>query len=147
MKHWHIGVLFHNIDEVLDYICTFPGETREKWTISEVEFGADEMVVGNGGRLRTAMGRVGGVVYELIQPMDGNSFHAHQLKERGAGLHHNAYIVEDDMDETVSALIAAGGRIVWEARHGNEHVCYVESPEGALIWEIINCCPFMPSEQ
>lgn len=147
MKHWHIGILTLDIDKTLDFFCSVPGANRESWTLGEVEFSSSEMIVGDGGKLRTAMGRLDGIVYELIQPMDNGSYHAQKLKARGPGLHHSAYICEENQDEIVAAVKATGGRVVWEVQHGNEHAYYLESSDGGTVWEIINCCPFMPEEE
>ena len=144
MKFWHIGILTQDIDETLCFLCAPDGGDRDKWAVFEIEFPADEMVTGDGGKLRAAFGRVGGIVYELLQPLDSGSYHARQLEIRGSGFHHCAYICEDDMDKTIAAFLEKGGKIVWEARHGDEHACYVDI--NGTVLEIINCCPFMPEE-
>src|SRR5690348_1925892 len=45
--------------------------------------------------LRIAFGALGGVLLELLQPLDDRSPHARFLAERGEGMHHLAYLVED----------------------------------------------------
>ena len=102
------------------------------------------MVTGDGGKLRAAFARIGGSAVELLEPLDGDSYHAKALLRNGPGFHHNAYICEDNFDKTVSEFLAMGGRIVWEMRHGDEHACYIESADGKTVVELINCCPFMP---
>jgi catechol 2,3-dioxygenase-like lactoylglutathione lyase family enzyme len=146
MRFWHIGILTPDIDKALEAFCAVPGVRLDAWTRGEIEFGPSEMLVGSGGRLRTAMGRFGGVVYELIEPMDEGSYHAAELKKKGPCLHHTAYVCEDAQDEIVASIKKSGGRTVWEAQHGGEHVFYMESADGSAIWEIINCCPFMPTD-
>ena len=144
MKFWHNGVLTSDIDKTIDFFCAIPGASRDKWTIMEIEFSQADMATGDGGKLRAAFGRVGGIVVELLQPLDDNSYHAKALKARGPGFHHNAYICEDNQDEVVNALLADGGRIVWEFKRENERAVYVESADGSAVLEIINVCPFMP---
>ena len=144
MIFWHVGLLTYDIEQALGFLCSTPVSDRSKWSVFEVEFPPGEMITGAGGRLRVAVGRVGGVVYELLQPLNETSYHARQLEERGAGIHHCAYYCEGDFDETVASLIASGGHIVWEAKHGDEHPCYIESC--GTVFEIINVCPFMPEE-
>lgn len=46
-------------------------------------------------RLRIAFGALGGVLLELLQPLDDRSPHARFLAERGEGMHHLAYLVAD----------------------------------------------------
>jgi catechol 2,3-dioxygenase-like lactoylglutathione lyase family enzyme len=146
MKFWHTGILTPDIEKTLDALCAFPGVRRDAWTMMEIEFKPSEMLAGTGGRLKTAMGRVGGIVYELLEPLDDASYHAQAMKAHGPGFHHAAYICEEDMDASVASLTAAGARVVWEVRHGEEHVCYLEAADGGSVWEIINRCPFMPEE-
>jgi catechol 2,3-dioxygenase-like lactoylglutathione lyase family enzyme len=144
MTFWHTGILTPDIDRTLTTLCAIPGADRARWTVFEAEFPQSEMVTGNGGRLKIAFGRVGGVVHELIEPLDGTSYHAQTLKRRGPGYNHAAYICGDGLDAAIAACLAAGGRIVWEARHGDERACYVESSDGGSMLELINVCPFMP---
>lgn len=144
MKFWHFGILTHDVDETIDFLCAPGGEERGKWKVFDAVFPAEDMVTGEGGKLRIAIGRVGGIFYELIQPLDDTSYHAGQIKARGAGFNHCAYYCEDGFDETVAGLIAAGGRIVWEAKHGDEHPCYIES--NGTVLEIINVYPFFPED-
>jgi hypothetical protein len=52
--------------------------------------------------LRIAFGVLGGVLLELLQPLDDRSPHAEFLREHGEGLHHLAYLVTD-FDEQLAA--------------------------------------------
>lgn len=144
MELWHMGILTPDIDQTLDTICAVPGADRSAWTLGEIAFSPDEMVTGEGGRLKTAFGRMGGVAVELLEPLDERSYHAAALKKRGPGFHHAAYVCGNELDAVIDAALAAGARIVWEARHGDEHVCYMESADGGSVFEYINVCPFMP---
>jgi methylmalonyl-CoA/ethylmalonyl-CoA epimerase len=56
--------------------------------------------------LKIAMGQLGGVLLELLQPLDDRSPHAEFLKERGEGMHHLAYVVAD-FDDQLAAMRAA----------------------------------------
>lgn len=144
MEFWHNGILTPDIDKTISFLNAASGTSRDIWTIMEAEFPQSKMTSGNGGILRIAFARIGGVVIELLQPLDDSSYHARVLKARGPGFHHNAYICEKNMDETLADLYAAGGRPVWEFLNGDEHACYVEAAGGDVVLEIINHCPFMP---
>jgi len=146
MKFWHNGILTADIEATIAFLCTASGTSRDKWMVMDVEFPDSKMLIGDGGKLRVAGGRVGGIVIELLQPLDDKSYHAKALKARGPGFHHNAYIYEEGQDEIIASLVAAGGKIVWDMRDGDEHACYVEAADGNAVLEIINCCPFMPEE-
>ena len=146
MKFWHNGVLTPDIDKSIDFLCAASGAPREKWMIMEAVFPQAKMVNGDGGKLRVAMGRVGGIAVELLQPLDDLSYHAKVLKQRGPGFHHNAYICEENQEDVLTSLLAEGGQIVWEFRNGDERACYVEALGGNVVLEIINICPFMPED-
>lgn len=53
--------------------------------------------------LKIAFGQLGGVLLELLQPLDDRSPHAEFLAERGEGIHHLAYVVAD-FDDQVAAM-------------------------------------------
>ena len=142
MYFWHTGILTHDIDKTINNFCSLPGVTRDNWTIMELEF--NKTLVGAGGKLKAAFARIGGSVFELLQPLDTVSFHAAQLNKKGPGQHHTAYVCPDGMDSVINSLLRAGGRIVWETKQDNEHACYVETMDGGIIYELINRCPFMP---
>lgn len=148
MYHWHVGVLTGSIEKSMEAILSIPGVDASKWIFGEVDFYADPTAAGTSGKLKSAVGRIGGIVYELLEPQDDVSFQALELKRKGPGVHHTAYVCDGDRDleETVERYLAAGGRRVWDVRHGPEHAIYVEAGDGSMIIEFINCCPFMPEE-
>ena len=53
--------------------------------------------------LRIAFGALGGVLLELLEPLDDRSPHAEFLASRGEGLHHLAFLVPD-FDEQLAAV-------------------------------------------
>ena len=141
MYIWHIGMLTDDIDETMGAFCALP---LEAWTVMEVEFPQEEMLVGGGGRLKIAFARLADSVYEVIQPLDAHSYHASELQRKGPGLHHIAYVCPDDMSAVTDAMLNNGGKVVWETRHGDENARYIETADGKMIYELINVCPFMP---
>ena len=56
--------------------------------------------------LKIAFGLLGGVLLELLEPLDRNSPHAEFLASRGEGLHHMAYLVPD-FDAQLTAIRTA----------------------------------------
>jgi methylmalonyl-CoA/ethylmalonyl-CoA epimerase len=53
--------------------------------------------------LRIAFGVLGGVLLELLEPLDDRSPHAEFLDTHGEGIHHLAYLVPD-FDEQLAAI-------------------------------------------
>jgi methylmalonyl-CoA/ethylmalonyl-CoA epimerase len=56
--------------------------------------------------LKIAFGALGGVLLELLEPLDDYSPHAEFLKTRGEGMHHLAFLVPD-FDDQLAAVRAA----------------------------------------
>ena len=56
--------------------------------------------------LKIAFGALGGVLLELLEPLDDRSPHAEFLSERGEGMQHLAYLVPD-FDDQLAAVRAA----------------------------------------
>jgi methylmalonyl-CoA/ethylmalonyl-CoA epimerase len=56
--------------------------------------------------LKIVFGALGGVLVELLQPLDDRSPHAAFLVERGEGMHHLAYLVTD-FDQQIAAARSA----------------------------------------
>lgn len=79
----------------------FVGRAPEARSIQAVFRGRDAPL-----SLKVVFGLLGGVIIELLQPLDDRSPHAEFLAERGEGLHHLAYLV-DDFDEQVRAATSA----------------------------------------
>jgi Glyoxalase/Bleomycin resistance protein/Dioxygenase superfamily len=53
--------------------------------------------------LKIVFAQLGGVVLELLQPLDDRSPHAEFLAEHGEGMHHLAYVVAD-FDDQLAAI-------------------------------------------
>lgn len=58
--------------------------------------------------IRVGLATVGGISWELIQPLDDESVYAEFLREHGEGLHHVCFKV-DDFDETMAHFKKKGG--------------------------------------
>ena len=137
MKLWHIGVLTEDLEKAIGTFGAIPGTKRDAWRIGEMTFTPEDMRVSTGGTLKFAMCEIGGVSYELIEPLTESSYHFQELKKKGPGIHHIAYTCKEDMREALSALLEKGGRVVWEIQR-KEHVCYVALPDEGMILELID---------
>ena len=60
--------------------------------------------------LKIAFGALGGVVIELLQPLDERSPHAEFLATRGEGMHHLGFLVTD-LDEELAAARRANPKL------------------------------------
>ena len=57
--------------------------------------------------MKLAVAQIGAVEWELVEPMEGPSIYKEFMAQKGEGLHHVAFDV-DDFDEAVSALAGDG---------------------------------------
>ena len=84
---------------------------------------------------------VGGVVLELCQPIEGDSIYQDFLTERGEGLHHLNFIV-DDVDETTKILAGEGFPCLQSGHCGpveeNGAFSYIDMKPLHTIWEPVH---------
>ena len=59
-------------------------------------------------RFRVALGMVGPMQLELIQPIEGDLLYSDFLKQHGEGLHHLGHVRVPNLDEAVRTLEKAG---------------------------------------
>lgn len=104
-----------------------------------------------GYTMTLALAQVGDVMYELIQPVQGPSSYEEFLNERGEGLHHLGYFV-DDIDEAIKEMESKGFPLLQSGRgfgtDGDGGYAYFET-EGALghIIEAIRLPARMPDPE
>jgi methylmalonyl-CoA/ethylmalonyl-CoA epimerase len=84
--------------------------------------------------LRLARGDIGGLHIELIQPLKGRSVYTEFLEEKGEGLHHLAFMV-DDIDAEIADMEKRGFKVVQTGAMPNTRWVYLEAGEsqGMLI--------------
>lgn len=141
MELAHVGILTYSLEDSMGEFGGLYGFEDAEWIVREVEFPAEAIKTGRGSHMRTAIARLGGITIELIQPLDPQSYHSSELKKKGPGLHHLAYICTDCQPEAIAAELERGGQVVWEAELGEKHPVYVESSDGSQVFEFINYIP------
>jgi catechol 2,3-dioxygenase-like lactoylglutathione lyase family enzyme len=86
--------------------------------------------------LRIARSDLGGLTVELIQPLKGKSIYDEFLEEKGEGLHHLAFMV-DDVDAEVAGLEKKGFKVVQTGAMRNTKWAYLEATgSGGLLIEL-----------
>ncbi len=101
------------------------------WTVRDVELTDTE---GRAGKIRLCFADMGGLQLELIEPLEGKTFHAQALEEHGEGLHHLGFHV-DDVDAEARNLEAQGGKVL-SAMPGIFAYLDTGGP-GGVIFEVI----------
>lgn len=140
VKPWHIGMLTHDIEKTLSGLRLMPG--IEIPGNIDISFTADEMDIGEPMSVKVCNVDCCGMALEIIQPTgDGDSYQKRELKRQGPGLHHLAYALGDEYDSVIGKLKRAGWIIRMAAHKGGVRNCFVESPDAALILELIERIP------
>ena len=65
--------------------------------------------------MKLALADVGGMMYELIEPVQGPNAYEEFLEEHGEGLHHLGYFV-DDIDAAIEEMEGKGYRLLQSGR-------------------------------
>jgi hypothetical protein len=89
--------------------------------------------------LRVGFGWLGDTLLEVLQPLDGDSPHAHFLSRHGPGLHHVCWLVA-----SVDDYVAATRSVITLDGHGAAGLhrwAYLEPVAGGLVPEIIEDTP------
>jgi methylmalonyl-CoA/ethylmalonyl-CoA epimerase len=94
--------------------------------------------------LKIAFGALGGILLELLEPLDDNSPHAEFLAARGEGLHHMAYLVAD-FDAQLAAIRAAdpSAELLIDGTGNPVRWCYLDSggPARGTVIELLERTP------
>ena len=100
MKFDHVGVAVKSVDQMLAIYCKI-GDFQVKKT--EVP----------GQKARVALLKAGETSVEFLEPTSEDSTLAKFIRERGEGLHHIAFEVED-IEKTTEELKARGFRFIYD---------------------------------
>ena len=74
---------------------------------------------------RVAFATVGGVMWELIEPLDEEGIYARFLAEKGEGVHHVA-VATPDFDETVARAERKDG-VMLSCKHSGIDIAYLDT--------------------
>ena len=115
------------------------------WDIMEIgpENAADVRIHGRPveWRSRAASAMVGGVQWELIQPLDDNGLFARFLAERGGGVHHIA-VVTPDFRRTLQDQKARGKQPILSGTFMGIEVDFLDTEHDlGVILEVFNHMP------
>ncbi len=135
-----VGVVVKNLDEAMKKYWEEYGigpwgiYTFDKSTVSD-------MIIRNQRvdyAMRLAVTQIGGVQWELIEPLDEKSIYAEFLKEHGEGLHHVAFAV-DNYDKVMTFLQGKGMGVLQGGTWQDLKYTYIESEDTmSCIAEIYN---------
>ena len=113
----HVGVLVGDLDRAMDHYTNDLGlGPWVGYTISP-DWVRDMTVHGKqqGHVFKIALCQVGSMLYELIESVEGPSIYEEFLNQRGEGVHHLGYFVED-IDAEISNMESRGFSMLQSAR-------------------------------
>ena len=88
-------------------------------------------------RLKLAFAQSGSVEIELIQVLEGETIHTEFLRERGEGLHHLRFKV-DDLDATLADLAKEGIDVIFRKNLNGVDFAYLNTDKvGGIMIELI----------
>jgi methylmalonyl-CoA/ethylmalonyl-CoA epimerase len=86
--------------------------------------------------LRLADGGMGGMALELIQPLKGRSIYDEFLEEKGEGIHHICYHVED-LDKETAEMASRGFKVLQTGATSGARWAYFDTDKvGGTIIEL-----------
>ena len=85
---------------------------------------------------KIAAANVGGVELEFIQPVEGESPHQAFLDEKGEGIQHLAFAVEN-LEEDIEKLKENGASVQLKADLGKLKVAYMDLDTSGLVFELM----------
>jgi methylmalonyl-CoA/ethylmalonyl-CoA epimerase len=88
-------------------------------------------------RVKIYITQIGNLELELIQPIDGKSPHQEFLDQKGEGIQHLGFFV-DNLAESVNDLIAEGSTVMLTSEFkGGGGVAYLDLDAAGLIVELV----------
>ena len=130
-----IGVVVENVDRAIAfYQSTFglgPFDVREMGAPNVWDRGEEKPI-----KARLAFTTLGEVQLELIQILEGDSFHLEFLREHGEGIHHLGFFVKDFQAKLEQAK-AMGFKVLQTDPFGMAYAYLDTRQPGGIIFELI----------
>ncbi len=132
----HISIVVRDLDKAIaHYQVMYPGPFRR------FDYRNDALIYGKPASysLKMAVGKIAAALdVEIIQVSGGtHPIHERFLEERGEGVEHVAYQV-DDLEASVRAFAEAGFPVILERADGTGSAVYIDTTSvGGLITELI----------
>jgi methylmalonyl-CoA/ethylmalonyl-CoA epimerase len=134
----HVGVIVRDMDRTIEYleaigIGPFGMMGDQKWV--DVTFKGELRGEPAEWSVKISNTKVGDTELELLQPSGGPSVLQEFLDEKGEGVHHIAYLV-DDVPGEVAKLEKQGLKRLTSANLDTRGFAYFETVEGGVVIEV-----------
>jgi methylmalonyl-CoA/ethylmalonyl-CoA epimerase len=126
----HIGIVVRDLDRTIEFLSSTWG--LGPWVIVEDSPPEDDIRIGEPYRIKVAFAKLGPLVMELFQPLEGRSVWSQFLEDKGEGVHHIGFEVSN-WDDMASKLQEQGSRMVAGAAFEGKRWGYFETKPGGII--------------
>jgi methylmalonyl-CoA/ethylmalonyl-CoA epimerase len=132
----HVGVVVRDMETAIAQFSSlgagpFQGPHGEMATI--VPFHGELRGKIYDWKVKISKARMGDVLLELLQPLEGESALKEALEKNGEGLHHLGFIVEN-MDREIERFKGQGARVFTSSRNANgSGFAYLEGAASVII--------------
>ena len=136
-KIFQVGIVVKSVDETVKYYQEVFG--IGPWKIMEVNYPtATYFGKVAGYRGKRAFGKLGPITFELIELIDGKTIHEKFLKEKGEGLNHLGFEVED-LKKAMEDAQEQGMKVIQSfIREDGSGFAYLDSDKvGGVVFEMI----------
>ena len=134
----HLGVVVEDMDKAVKHYESLGIGSFEPLKLSPAE-----------GQLRgepvtstpiISMGEVGGVIVELLQPTEDKSIIKEFYENKGEGIHHIAFLV-DDIDKETDKLVKKGLEVVFHQKFGQGGCTFFDTGKVGGVFIELFCPP------
>jgi 4-hydroxyphenylpyruvate dioxygenase-like putative hemolysin len=136
-KFDHVGVLVRDLDKAIEYYQSLGIGPFEKRTIDAL---ADKTMYGKPAhfKLKMATAPLGPIKIEIIEPSDGAILQQEFLENKGEGINHIAFAV-DDLEKEKAKLMMKGLKVILTIKLPNGAECaYFDARQvGGVIIELV----------
>lgn len=134
-----IGIVVKDMDATIEKLTSLGIGPFEHRSVPE---GAKEWYRGEpmNATFKIAAVNVGGMELEFIQPVDGESPHRDFLDEKGEGIQHLAFAVEN-LEEDIESIKEKGASVQMQSDLGMLKVAYMDLETSGLVFELLQFTP------
>jgi 4-hydroxyphenylpyruvate dioxygenase-like putative hemolysin len=137
-KIGQIGVVVRNMNEAVAYYSSLGLGPFEALNVSRYDRRVHGKPGGDEHKNLLRVTQAGNVEFELIQPVSGNSIQKQFLEQKGEGINHLGFFV-DDLEAEVAKLVKKGFKVINSVKYvGGGGVAYLDTDRiGGVCFELI----------
>ena len=133
-----VGVVVRDMDRAIQYYGALgigPFESLQKPPIKERTVHGRPA---NDVKILSKRAKMGTVELELVQPVSGASIQKEFLEERGEGINHLGFFV-DDLDKEIAKLVARGFKVISSVKRadGTGSAYFDADKIGGVLFELV----------